>query len=173
MKHPSISSEVYDDLVQRAIQQGAKEVIYAYIGTDKNNSAMWFALKENLRLKRIEFLIDELEADTLLSKQMQAAWLEDEFRRTRLLAPFKETGKLMSEAIALEKKITTGYLKLIEPSRSRKDRIVCAGMANYFIDFLQTEYLQGFNEEDVYGFIEGLNRGGVRGGFDPGSGIFS
>jgi len=166
MRHPSISDDVYQDLEQRAINPHAEPKIYPYIGTDRNNSNMWFSLKDKLRLSKINFLVNDIEAEGFYVKQMKDKWMEEETNRSIILKPHKETTHLISEAISLEKRVVNGYLKLIEKPKARKDRIVCMGMANFYIDFLEMEYLQGFNDEDIVKYMTSLIGIGSE-GFDP------
>ena len=78
--------------------------------------------------------------------------------RQILLSPFRETAKMMGEAISLEQSMSAGYLKLSEPSmRHTKDRIVALAMGNFFIDFLEKEYLKDQNVENMQDIIMRLN----------------
>jgi len=173
MKHDSVSTDVADDLYQRAIQTDAQEKIYPFIGTDKNNSSMWFQLRERLKSNKVLLLVSDIDAESMFEKKMQSVWLSEETNRAWLLRPYKEMGKMMSEAISLDQKIINGYVKLVEKPKSRKDRIVSLGMANFYIDFIEADYLKGFSNEDIVKMMQKLNSGGTPGGFDPGKSIFS
>jgi len=173
IRHESISEDVRIDLEARVISPDAKDMIYPFIGTDKTNSTMWFALKDRLRSGKIHFLISDVDAENMMAKNMQSKWLDESTPRAWLLKPFKEEARLMSEAISLDQKVVGGYVKLVEQPKSRKDRIVCLGMASYYIDFLETDYLKSFSNEDIISFMNKLNSGGNPGGFDPGKAIFT
>ena len=172
MAHDSVSEDVRGDLEARVISPSAEPLIYPFIGTDKTNSSMWFSLKDKLRSGKIQLVISDVDAESMLAKKLQAKWMDDDTDRVWLLRPYKEMARMMSEAIALDQKVSAGYVKLIEKPKARKDRIVCLGMANFYIDFIETEYLQGFSNEDILAFIRKLSAGGTPGGFDPGADIF-
>lgn len=127
------------DLEERCGYKEALPVIYGFRGSAKLNSDMATMLKASLQHKAIRLLVGEIEAEDYLVMHKKFKKLSPD-EQAELLLPYVQVTLMQNEIIGLEASVgDSGYLKITETGRSRKDRYTSLAMGNYFIRQKQLE----------------------------------
>lgn len=144
MRHPSVDTDVYEELSKRTLGINALPVVYCFSGTAKLNSAMAIQMRDALQKKLFSFLVHETKGEDYLAKAKPQEFLKtsDVSVRSFFLSPYLQTSLMINESVNLSMQLLAGNIKLIEPSGGRKDRYVCVAMANYYASLLDAELLK-------------------------------
>lgn len=142
-----VTSSKLDDLRERTIDPEAIPCIIPVIGNPEWNSEMWIDLKSRLKHEEIAFLIDELEFKSEFEGQTEWFKLTSEERTLKML-PYTQNMMCIHEATNLSQEWREGKLKLKEPRRGTKDRIVAVGYANSIANKIENKKAKEAQQED-------------------------
>jgi hypothetical protein len=99
---------------------------------------MYVYTKTQFEKRKIKLLVNEIKGKEYLVENCNYPMLEAS-EQARLMAPFGNCTKLITEAINLEKEFKGGYIKLTEPAGKRKDRTSSLLYAMAYIRILETK----------------------------------
>ena len=144
MPHPSIEDSVYQELSNRTLGINALPVVYCISASAKLNSLMAVDMRDKLKKKLIGLLVDEIRAEDYLIKNRAGEYMknDDPNAKAFFMQPYVQVSLMINEAVNLGMVLSAGNLKLVEPSGTRKDRIVALMMGNYYASFLDADLLK-------------------------------
>lgn len=106
----------------------------------------------------IKMLVSTEEAEKKFHKDIGMRFYTPEVGdwggRPWLLAPYEQTTQLINEALALSVYVQNGNIKLVEPKKSTKDRIISLMYLNYYASLLDSELLKNDDGMDLLKGIE-------------------
>lgn len=156
--HDTIANK-YDEYMQQTLSPNAIPCIYPIHATAELNSIMSVGFKDKLRTGMIKLLVSQDEADKKYHKEIGMKFYSpdtgDWGGRPWLLAPYEQTTQLINEALALTVVVQNGNIKLIEPKKSTKDRIISLIYLNYYASLLDSELLK---DEEGTEIFEGIRK---------------
>jgi hypothetical protein len=128
------------------------------------NTQIAVEMRDKLQKRMIEFLVNEMDAETYLlkdSKNLETLFADSD-TRARALSVYFQTTLLINECINLKLSPTalaSGNVKL-DPSTStgRKDRFSSFSYGNYFASLLDKELLHEEDSSDDWDTIMGLTQ---------------
>lgn len=155
--HETIANK-YDEYMQQTISPNAIPCIYPIHATAELNSNMAVNFKDKLKTGMIKMLVSTEEAEKKFHKDIGMRFYTPEVGdwggRPWLLAPYEQTTQLINEALALSVYVQNGNIKLVEPKKSTKDRIISLMYLNYYASLLDSELLKNDDGMDLLKGIE-------------------
>ena len=142
-----VSSAKLDELRSKTVDPNAKPVIIPITASAEFNSKMWIDLKNVLKEERIILPIDELDLnkDDKLNEDLLLMTNEE---LVRYKTPFMQTTLTVNEAVNCTTEWRAGIVKLSEPSRGTKDRIVSLAYGNWLASELETRIMKQFYQDE-------------------------
>lgn len=135
------SDDVVTEKLDRVMDVNAKEVIIPIAGTKNINSDMHLSVKNNIREKNLELLIDDAEKEAMFIDK-DAKWvMKDADTKADLIIPFIETRLLINETMGLNIEVVDKIVRVKEKSGETKDRYMTLAMFSYFSDKLASKML--------------------------------
>jgi hypothetical protein len=136
----------------RSRDPNALPVIYAIKANSEFNHNIATNLKVCFERRKIRLLVSEAEAKAYLidKKGYMKKSVEEQ---NQMMMPYIQTTLAINEMINLEAEIKGGYIKLIEPSRSRKDRYSSISYTNYFATLLEKELMAEDDMSELSDYI--------------------
>jgi hypothetical protein len=130
-----MSDKTYKELSERTISNNAEEIIYPISATSQLNNDIAVDMRTKLQKKMISFLIDEIDAEDYLIRNVpEYTKISDEIsERAWYLHPYVQTSALIHECVGLSMVVVEAKIKLKESTGSRKDRYTCISYGNYFV----------------------------------------
>jgi hypothetical protein len=152
MSHSSLDADKFRELASHTKALNFLPNIYPIDADQKMNTQIAVEMRDKLQKRMIEFLVNEMDAETYLlkdSKNLETLFADSD-TRARALSVYFQTTLLINECINLKLSPTalaSGNVKL-DPSTStgRKDRFSSFSYGNYFASLLDKELL---HEEDT------------------------
>lgn len=143
-----------DRLADRCKNPNASPIIYGFIGTSDTNHQLHFIMKDVLSKGKLKTLTSNIKCkEEYLSEKREYQQANPE-EKARLEAPYLQSDITLNEMINLEKEyISGGKLKLVEPSTGMKDRYMCLGMINYFIQELESDLTSHEDDSDIMDYF--------------------
>jgi len=142
VEYPAWRAMNDEDMQERAFDKNAIPVIYSIKATGINgakiNHEMAMYTKTQFEKRKIKLLCNEIEGKDYMIEKHDLMKL-DSSEYARLIAPYYNTTKLITEMINLEMEIKSGYIKLTEPAGKRKDRYSSLAYGLYFIKQLEAK----------------------------------
>jgi hypothetical protein len=161
MNSALVDQKVYDELIGRTLGKDALPCVFPISATAPLNSLISVKFRERLKKKLIAFLVDDNTEEEFLIKSGNKDILDQENTGVRayLLQAHLQTSLMINESIALEMVPAQGFVKLVEPAGSRKDRYTAVSYLNYYVSLMDMELL-GFkyNEWDDEEAFLGVSR---------------
>ena len=139
----------------RAYDENAVPLIYSVgsggkVAAELNHKMAMYA-KSQFQAKKVNLLIHENEAREYL-KENYSKLILDSDTYLKMILPYFQTTRLVSETVNLEMQTAGGFIKLVEPSGHRKDRYKSLEYGLYYIKLQETKLKQ---PDDVYaGFLD-------------------
>ena len=144
-----VSNKVLMDKIQRTVDDKAKEVIVAIVGTTELNTNVHLAVRQALSDKTLSLLLDSEDIEQRLSVD-DPKWvtLTSEQKRDRLL-PHLTTRFMINEAVGLNAERRGANIKVIENANATKDLYMALAYLVYFaFNKLANRYAKKENEDD-------------------------
>jgi hypothetical protein len=138
----------YDNLRGRVVDTNAIPVTIPVIGTDERNNNFHIAMKNALISHNIRFLVDEIKLKEEKSEDIEFLTLSPHKLMRRMLGHV-QLSLMMEEAVKLEQQFKNGFIKLIEPRISTKDRIIATEYSNYLFHLLELKMIKQQQEEEI------------------------
>jgi len=157
MPSEHVDDKTYEELTERTLGRDARKCIFPISASASLNSHIAIKLKERLRKKLVNFLIDDNSEEEFLIKTGNKDILDqdDTGIRAHLLQAHIQTTLFINESISLEMIIQNGNLKLEEPEGARKDRYTSVSYLNYYVSLMDIDLLkERSNETDEQAFLD-------------------
>jgi len=136
----------------RALDKNAIPVVYSITTSGLSANAilheMYTYAKVQIERKKVKLLINELDAKEYLIDNYEYM-MKPAYEQARMLLPYAQTTRLISELTQMESELKNGYIKLTEPSGKRKDRAMCFFYGLYYIRILESELKKKSQKEDI------------------------
>lgn len=129
--YPALSCCNNTEMAMRCTSPNADKVIWAIKASAQFNSDCAFLLREGFRSGRIRLLINEYDADELLTALKGYASLNPP-ERMQFQLPYIHTTLLIDELVKLQHEESGGKVKIYERSGMRKDRYSSLSY-NYYV----------------------------------------
>lgn len=129
--YPALSCCNNPEMAARCTVQGAPKAIWAIKASAQFNSDCAFLLREGFRSGRIRLLVNEYDADELLTGLKGYASLNPG-ERMRIRLPYIHTTLLIDELVNLQHEESGGKVRVFEKSGARKDRYSSLSY-NYYV----------------------------------------
>ena len=125
MPHSTIEDATYAELSKRTLGLNAIPVVYPISASAKLNSIMAVEMRDKLQKKLFGLLVDETRAEDYLIKSKSGEYMksDDVNAKAFYMHPYVQTSLLVNEAINLTMTLSSGNIRLTEPSGARKHRI--------------------------------------------------
>ena len=136
--YPAISCCNNPEMAARCTVQGADKVIWSIKASSQFNSDCAFALREGFRSGRIRLLVNEYDADEILSDVKGYNSLTPA-EKMRVKLPYIHTTLLIDELVKLEHEESGGKIRVFERSGMRKDRYSSLAYNYYVATQLETK----------------------------------
>lgn len=158
MDHNSISKQVREELKEKTLGSNALPIIYPVSATAELNTEMHVAFRSALQKKMWKFLVDDVEGEDFLSKNIKEYFnMADDGIKAFLLHPYVQTNLFILEALNLEMKIVSSNIKLEEGS-GRKDRYSSVLYANFLSSLFDKELLKEDDFKDEWEILMGVTQ---------------
>jgi hypothetical protein len=147
-----IDEKVRQELQQRTLGLGAKQVIFPISATQSLNNQIAVAFRSSLQKKLWNFLISDGEAEEYLLKSNKEMINnpDDSEIFAYFMNPYIQTGLLIGECINLDMTLVNGLIKLVEKSGTYKDRYSAISYANWIISHFDKDLLQENDNSDDF-----------------------
>lgn len=134
VEYPAWTCMNNEKMAERAMDLKAVPLIYSFksAGSTQLNHEIATAFRTSLQKGKIKLLVNHLEGQDHLINLGEFDINDEE--KIDLLKPYIQTTSLINEMIKLEYSVDTGWVKVYEVGRNRKDRYSSLAYANYFID---------------------------------------
>lgn len=129
--YPALSCCNNTEMAMRCTTPGANKVIWSIKASAQFNSDCAFMLREGFRSGRIRLLMNEYDAEELLSECRGYSSLNPP-ERIQLKLPYINTTLLIDELVNLQHEESGGKVKIFEKSGARKDRYSSLSY-NYYV----------------------------------------
>lgn len=133
-----VGANKIEDLRKRTVDKDAIPCIIPVVGSMDLNSVMWQSLHSAMRDGFMRFLIDDIEYKQFMETKKEFIRMSP-YERMEVMLPFVQTSFLIIEGINLKPEWRDGRLRLKEPRRGTKDRIVALSYVNYFFRLLENK----------------------------------
>jgi hypothetical protein len=138
--------------IVRSIDKDALPVVYSVKTAGGNAGAvlhdMYTYAKGQFERKKIRLLTNELEARDYLTENYNLIKMNSE-EQAKLIVPYFQVTRLVTELTNLESEIRSGFIKLIEPPGKRKDRAMSLIYGLYYFKILESELKQKDTRSDL------------------------
>ncbi|MEC4565350.1 terminase family protein [Paenibacillus sp. CMAA1739] len=148
VEYPAWTAMNNDEMKNRALDKNALPIIFSIKVTKAElNHEIAMNLKTSFEKRSLKLLVgDSIGREHLVEKlSYNSKSVEDQ---VNLMKPYIQTTILVNEMVNLEYEIRSGYVKLMEVGRSRKDRYSSLAYCNYFAKYLETK----LKKNDDYDF---------------------
>ena len=142
--YPALSCCNNTEMADRCAVQAAPKVIWAIKASAQLNSDMAFALREGFRSGRVRLLVNEYDADELLSNVRGYASLSP-IEKINVKLPYVHTTLLIDELVNLQHEESGGRVKISEKSGRRKDRYSSLSYNYYVAMQLESKLVKQMN----------------------------
>ena len=142
--YPALSCCNNTEMADRCAVQAAPKVIWAIKASAQLNSDMAFALREGFRSGRVRLLVNEYDADELLSNVRGYASLSP-IEKMNVKLPYVHTTLLIDELVNLQHEESGGRVKISEKSGRRKDRYSSLSYNYYVAMQLESKLVKQMN----------------------------
>lgn len=129
--YPALSCCNNQEMASRCAVQGARKAIWAIKASAQFNSDCAFLLREGFKSGRIRLLVNEYDADTLLSGLKGYSSLNPG-ERVKFQLSYIHTTLLVDELVKLEHEESNGKIRISEKTGMRKDRYSSLSY-NYYV----------------------------------------
>jgi hypothetical protein len=136
VEYPAWCSMNDEKMESRAYDKNALPIIYSIKATTQINHEMAMLLKSAFEKKKIKLLINDIQGKEYLIEKhdyMKKGTVE----KINMLKPYTQTTLLINEMVNLEYTAESGYVKVKEVGRNRKDRYSSLAYANYYAKILE------------------------------------
>jgi len=116
-------------------------------------------MREMLQSRMIDFLVNDIDAETYLLKNNKefADPKMDSNRRAEILVPYIQTNLMINECVNLEFSLSSGNIQLkTATSSARKDRFSSLSYGNYFASLLDQELVREEDTSSDFEIMSGL-----------------
>lgn len=152
-EHKSLDKKLIEELQEKTLGTNARPIIYPILAGAKLNSNIAVDFRDKLQRGMINFLIDESEAETYLSRFNKEYKNSDDVDiKNWFIQPYFETMLMVNESVNLIYSFSDGNVKLTTVGSARKDRYTSCSYGNYFISLLELELLKQGDDDYDYVF---------------------
>lgn len=156
MKHESIDTTTYEELLGRTLGLNALPIIYPISVNLRMNSDIAVQMRDKLQKRMWGFLADEPTAeDYWVRSKLKKEFLDN---KPFFLSPYVQTSLLVNESINLSLSMLSGNVRLTENAGSRKDRYTSLSYGNYYISLLDQELLRISEDWDEWAMLEQITQ---------------
>ncbi len=110
------------DMATRCNVRDANKVVWSVKATDKFNNEICVLLRNGIKNGKINFLIQEQEADIILKDSYKGYLKLSPTEQMKLKMPYLQTTLAIYELVKLDHEVKNGNIKVKEVSGMRKDR---------------------------------------------------
>ena len=143
-----------DNIAQRINNPSATPVLYAFIGTARQNSEIAVDTRTAFTDKKIDLLVPhDMAVEEILPKIKEYASTTDADEQIFFETPYLETIALIHEMINLQYEKTSTGVRLSEKSTEMKDRYVSLAMGVSFAYEYERNGIQEIEEDLDYGNV--------------------
>lgn len=152
-EHKSLDKKLIEELQEKTLGANAKPVIFPILAGSKLNNDIAVDFRDKLQRGMINFLIDESEAETYLSRFNKEYKNSNDINlKNWFIQPYFETMLMVNESVNLIYSFSDGNVKLTTVGSARKDRYTSCSYGNYFISLLELELLKQGDDDYDYVF---------------------
>jgi hypothetical protein len=154
-----MNDKTYKELSERTLSNNAEEIIYPISATSQLNNDIAVDMRTKLQKKMISFLIDEIDAEDYLIRNVpEYTKISDEIsERAWYIHPYVQTSALIHECVGLSMVVVEAKIKLKESTGSRKDRYTCVSYGNYFVStILDPKIRKEESVESIEDFVKAV-----------------
>jgi hypothetical protein len=147
VEYPAWCAMNNEEMKNRALDKNALPVIFSIkvVKAEVNHEIAMY-LKTSFEKKTIKLLIGDIEGKDYLTEKHGYLNKSPE-EQAKLIKPYVQTTILVNELVNLEYEIKSGFVKLRETGRNRKDRFSSLAYCNYFAKQLEAKLKK--KQEDV------------------------
>jgi hypothetical protein len=127
-----------EEMRKRAITESALPIIYTIKANPEINHKVSVGLRDLLQRGKLRLLVDEIQAKETIM-MLPGYKKTDQYARAKLLTPYLQTTALLNELVNLEYTINSGFIRVKEVGRNRKDRYSSLGYACYYAKIKEAE----------------------------------
>lgn len=121
-----------DEMADRCKIKGAKKVIWSIKASEKFNSQICTDLRTGFQLGRINLLVDELDAEDILTRDNGNYSKLSDIAKLKYKMPYYDTTLTINELVNLKYDIKGNSVKVYEKTGMRKDRYSSIAY-NYYV----------------------------------------
>ena len=145
-----------DDMAGRIVVSGQIPVIFTVSATGAMNSDIAVAMRKTLEDGMIDLLVNHHEGVEYIQQLIPEYATADPEDQLFYERPYLETVALINEMISLEYSVSaqTGYIKVEEKGKKRKDRYTSVAYGNYFASMLEQDLLSDSSEYEYLTIID-------------------
>lgn len=148
IEYPAWAAFNNDEMKNRVLDKNALPIIYSLkVVKQEVNHDIAMSLRADLEKGKIKLLINELDAKDYLTEKHGFLKKSPE-EQVALLSPYIQTTILINEMINLEYEIRSGFVKLNEVGKNRKDRYSSLAYCNYYARELELKLKKKKNNID-------------------------
>lgn len=136
--YPALNVMNAPDLEDRCKSKTAPKVIYVVKATSRFNNDAILSLRAGFQNGYINLLVNEIEAEKVLSRTKGWNKLTD-LEQVKMKLPYVQTTFLIDELINLDHEVSNGLVKIKEKSGRRKDRVSSAEYGWFLIQELSKD----------------------------------
>ena len=136
--YPALNVMNAPDLEERCKSKNAQKVIYVVKANARFNNDAIISLRSGFQNGYINLLINENDAEKVLSRIKGWTKLSD-IEQAKMKLPYVQTSFLIDELINLDHDVSNGLVKIKEKSGRRKDRVSSAEYGWYLIQELSKD----------------------------------
>lgn len=145
--YPALSCCNNAEMAARCTSADADRVIWSVKASAQFNSDCAVMLREGFRSGRVRLLINEFEAETMLSDIRGYSSLNPQ-ERIQILSPYIHTTLLIDELVKLQHEESGGKIRIFEKSGMRKDRYSSLSYNYYVALQLETKMNRRYSDAD-------------------------
>lgn len=139
VEYPAWCALNNEEMRSRALDRNALPVIYSIkVVRAEVNHEIAMGLRNAFEKKHIKLLIDDMSGRDYLIDKMDLLKKSPE-EQAQLLKPYIQTTILVNELVNLEYEVKSGYVKVYEVGRNRKDRFSSLAYCNHYANILQKD----------------------------------
>jgi len=139
MEYPAWTAMNNEEMKNRMLDKNALPIIYSIKVTRAElNHEMAMNLKTTFEKRSLRLLTDDVQGkDYLIEKHSLHSKTPEE--QVQLMKPYIQTTILVNELVNLEYEIKSGFVKIQEVGKNRKDRYSSLSYCNYFAKTLEAQ----------------------------------
>jgi hypothetical protein len=151
IEYPAWTCINNEKMADRADKNALPVIFSIKCTSSEMNHQIAMGLRGALQKGKLKLLVNELEGREILSQQQVEEFDKlEEAEKGKMLRPYIQTTATVNEMINLEWSMDSGWVKVFETGRNRKDRYSAVAYANYFADIKERdlESAEEIDEDD-------------------------